>query len=46
MYLNFQLPPIYRTRWSMLAAGIMSAVILVAVTIISGWELARNLTNQ
>jgi Mn2+/Fe2+ NRAMP family transporter len=46
MYLNFQLPPIYRTRWSMLAAGFMSAVILVAVTIISGWELARNLTNQ
>jgi Mn2+/Fe2+ NRAMP family transporter len=41
LYLNFQLPPLYRTRWWMLAAGIVSAVILVAVSAISGWELAR-----
>ena len=39
LYLNFQLPPLYRTRWWMLAAGIVSAVILVAVSAISGWEL-------
>ena len=42
LYLNFQLPPLYRTRWWMLAAGILSAVILVAVSAASGWELARS----
>jgi hypothetical protein len=41
LYLNFQLPPLYRTRWWMLAAGVVSALILVAVSAISGWELAR-----
>jgi hypothetical protein len=43
LYLNFQLPPLYRTRWWMLAAGIISAVILVAVSILSGWELTKSL---
>lgn len=36
LYLNFQLPRAYRTRWWMLAGGIASAVILVVVTSISG----------
>ena len=43
LYLNFQLPPLYRVRWWMLAACIMSAVILVAVSAVSGWELARRI---
>jgi hypothetical protein len=43
LYLNFQLPPLYRTRWWMLMAGILSAVILVSVSVISGWELIRSL---
>jgi Mn2+/Fe2+ NRAMP family transporter len=41
LWLNFQLPPLYRTRPWMLAAGIVSAVILVTVSVISGWELLR-----
>jgi hypothetical protein len=41
LYLNFQLPPLYRTRWWMLAAGILSAIILTTVSAVSGWELAR-----
>jgi Mn2+/Fe2+ NRAMP family transporter len=43
LYLNFQLPPLYRTRRWMLTAGIVSAVILVAVSFISGWELVKSL---
>jgi Mn2+/Fe2+ NRAMP family transporter len=46
LYLNFQLPPLYRTRWWMLVAGIASAIILVVVTVITGWELAARLLNQ
>lgn len=41
LYLNYQLPPAYRTRWWMLMGGIVSAVILVIVATISGiglWE--------
>jgi len=41
LYLNFQLPPAYRTRWWMLAGGVASAAILVIVSAISGvglWE--------
>jgi hypothetical protein len=43
LYLNYQLPPKYRTRKWMLAAGVLSAVILVLMTLISGWFLARSL---
>jgi len=39
LWLNFQLPPRYRTRRWMLAAGILSALILVAASAISGWGL-------
>ena len=46
LYLNFQLPPLYRTRRWMLAAGFVSAAILVAVTAISGWELRRSLISS
>jgi hypothetical protein len=46
LYLNFQLPPLYRTRWWMLAACILSAVILVAVSAISGWQLARSIAMR
>jgi hypothetical protein len=45
LYLNFQLPPLYRTRWWMLAAGIVSAIILMAVTAISGWQLVQNIAH-
>ena len=43
LYLDFQLPPLYRTRWWMLTAGVAAAVILVAVSCISGWELVRTI---
>jgi Mn2+/Fe2+ NRAMP family transporter len=46
LYLNFQLPPLYRTRWWMLAAGIVSAAILVAVSFISGRELMKSLWTE
>jgi uncharacterized membrane protein HdeD (DUF308 family) len=36
LYLNFQLPPEYRTRWWMLAGGIVSAVVLLVVAAVSG----------
>ncbi len=36
LYLNFQLPPEYRTRLLMLVGGILSAVILVVVAAVSG----------
>jgi hypothetical protein len=42
LYLNFQLPPLYRTRWWMLIACVLSAAVLVMVSIISGWELIRS----
>jgi Mn2+/Fe2+ NRAMP family transporter len=41
LYLNFQLPLLYRTRWWMLIASIASAIILVVVSIVSGWELVK-----
>jgi Mn2+/Fe2+ NRAMP family transporter len=46
LYLNFQLPPMYRTRWWMLGAGVVSAVILVVVSVVSGWELLRSLRGS
>jgi hypothetical protein len=46
LYLNFQLPPLYRTRWWMLVAGVITAMILLFVTAISGWELFRNLLSS
>src|SRR5690606_18078774 len=42
LYLDRQLPPLYRTRRWMFAAGVLSAIILTAVSSISGWELLRS----
>jgi hypothetical protein len=42
LYLDFQLPPRYRTRKWMRAAGFASAAILLAMTAVSGWFLARS----
>ena len=36
IYLNFQLPKAYRTRWWMLAGGVASALLLLIVSAISG----------
>jgi Mn2+/Fe2+ NRAMP family transporter len=36
LYLNFQLPREYRTRWWMLIGGILSAAILLVVAVVSG----------
>ncbi|MCH8840814.1 MAG: hypothetical protein IH831_09110, partial [Planctomycetes bacterium] len=43
LYLNFQLPPAYRTRWWMLAGGGASAVLLLIVSVISGVGLWNEL---
>lgn len=40
LYLNFKLPRAYRTRWPVLIGGVVSAMILAAVTAISAWGLA------
>ena len=45
LYLNFQLPPAYRTRWWMLAGGIVSAVILMVVSAVSGVGVWRELVG-
>ena len=45
LYLNFQLPPAYRTRWWMLLCGIASAIILAGVSSIAGWGLWQTLTK-
>ena len=43
LYLNFKLPPAYRTRMPMLAGSILSAAVLGVVAVISGWSLAGKL---
>ena len=45
LYLNFQLPPAYRTRWWMLTGGVVSAVILIAVSLISGVGVWQKLSD-
>lgn len=45
LYLNFQLPREYRTRWWMLLGGILSAVILLTVAAISGAGLWSELSS-
>ncbi|MCG8448977.1 MAG: Nramp family divalent metal transporter [Pirellulales bacterium] len=45
IYLNFQLPPAYRTRWWMLAGGVVSAMILLAVSLIAGIGVWNKLQN-
>jgi hypothetical protein len=41
LYLNFQLPPAYRTRWWMLAGGVLSAVALLIVSAVTGFGVWR-----
>jgi Mn2+/Fe2+ NRAMP family transporter len=43
LWLNFQLPPQYRTRWWMLAGGIAAAVILVIASVVSGVGVWRQI---
>ena len=45
LYLDFQLPPLYRTRRWLLVAGFLSAGILIAVSVISGWALFGRLAG-
>jgi hypothetical protein len=44
LWLDRQLPPLYRTRPWMFAAGVVSAMILVIVSVISGWGLVAKIT--
>ena len=46
LYLNFKLPPAYRTRLPVLLGGFLSAVILFVFAIISGWGLAVKLATM
>ena len=43
LYLDRQLPPLYRTRRWMFAAGVLSAVILTAASCVSGWGLLQQM---
>ncbi|MBI1925036.1 hypothetical protein HYR99_12410, partial [Candidatus Poribacteria bacterium] len=43
LYLNFKLPPRYRTRFPMLIGAIVSAGVLVVFAGISGWGLIGKL---
>ena len=46
IYLNFQLPPSYRTRRWMLAGGVFSAIILLVVSITSGLGVWQKLVSN
>jgi len=43
LYLNFKLPPAYRTRLPVLIGGVVSAVVLSVFAAISGWGLTVKL---
>lgn len=45
LWLDRQLPPLYRTRPWMFAAGVLSAAVLVVVSLISGWGLVAKLSG-
>lgn len=45
LYLNFQLPPAYRTRWWMLLCGVASAIILNGISSFAGWGLYQTLAK-
>jgi hypothetical protein len=44
LYLNFKLPPAYRTRWWMLVGGVVSTVVLLGVTAISAFGVWQGLS--
>lgn len=45
VYLNFQLPAAYRTRWWMMIGGVVSALVLLAVSLVSGIGVWRELAS-
>ncbi len=46
LYLNFKLPPAYRTRLPMLIGGVLSAGVLCFFAVVSGWGLAVKLLGD
>lgn len=46
LYLDRQLPPLYRTHRWLFAAGVLSAAILVAASGISGWGLLQQIATS
>jgi hypothetical protein len=46
LYLDRQLPPLYRSRWWLFAAGLLSAAILTAASCISGWGLLQQIASR
>ncbi|MCA9236672.1 MAG: Nramp family divalent metal transporter [Planctomycetales bacterium] len=46
LYLNFQLPPAYRTRGWVLAGGVVAAAVMLAVSAIAGWGVWADLTRS
>jgi hypothetical protein len=46
LYLDRQLPPLYRTRRWLFAAGLLSAAILTAVSCITGWGLFQQIASH
>ena len=45
LYLNFKLPPAYRTRPSILVGAVVSTVVLFISATISGWGLIGKLAG-
>ena len=43
LYLNFKLPPVYRTGLPVLISSVVSSAVLILFAVISGWGLARKL---
>lgn len=46
LYLDQQLPPLYRTRRWLFTVGVLSAVILTAASGITGWELWQQIVSR
>jgi hypothetical protein len=44
LYLDHQLPKAYRTSKPILIGGILSAIVLAAISAVSGWGLVAKLT--
>lgn len=46
LYLNFKLPPMYRTSKYLLVGSVSSAVILIIIAAVNGWGLADKLLDM
>jgi len=46
LYLDRQLPPLYRSRWWLFAAGMFSAAILTTASCLSGWGLFQQIASR